>query len=138
MGDPSRSIDIPLWIDYELYTKVEVQNTVGESNMWLFDMDSDSSAAYNFGAIVADREFIYLLDRFNRPIVPKEAHTGEAHTGEAHTTGGTGTEGNLLHIHARALNKPSLMYYYSSPGHDPFEKGGDFKRGYPYSLREGG
>ena len=125
-GDPERVVEVPSWVDYELFTKVEVEKAVGEGMMYMFDMDGDSIAAYNFGLIVADRELVYFIDR---NFVPVRAKTEPGQT--------QAPDDNLLLVHARALVRPSLIYYYNSPTHDPYGVGSDFKRGYPYSLREG-
>eukprot|EP01034_Spumella_vulgaris_P040795 gene40795-50483_t len=129
-GDPHRMIAIPDWLDYELYTKLDVIKAVGEKDSWIFDMDSDGPAAANFGFIVADRQFIYILDK---DCVPINEHHGKQSDG-FHLSG-------LFRSHANNLQRPSAPYYYNSA--DPYTSrdgttsSTDYNRGHPYFLREG-
>ncbi len=126
-GDPDRFVAIPEWADFELYTSRDVERAVGK-DAWLFDMAGDSSAAANFGFIVSDRHFVYVLDRDCVPI-SEVSSAGEVVLSE------------LFRSHANNLMRPSTPYYYNN--HDPFlaasEQGStaDYVRGFPYSLREG-
>ena len=124
-GSSSRQVELPSWCEYELYTKVEVEAAVGSDNLWMFDMDSNSPYAANFGFLIADRDFVFLLDLDSIPVMV-EGNANKPNTSH-----------NLLHLHAKHLLKPSLIYYYNSPDHNPFTETTDFKRGYPYSLRQG-
>lgn len=127
-GDPERFITIPAWVEYELYNKNDVEKAVGSKNMWIFDMDGNGQQAANFGFLVADREFVYLVDRFS---IPREASSSMQQEIGSHY------KYNMLHMHARQLLKPSLVFYFQNPNNNPYSRSSDFLRGYPYSLREG-
>jgi hypothetical protein len=127
-GDPGRFITIPEWVEYELYNKNDVEKAVGSKNMWLFDMDGDGQQAANFGFLVADRDFVYLVDRFS---IPREASSSMQQEIGSHY------KYNMLHMHARQLLKPSLLFYFQNPNNNPYARHSDFLRGFPYSLREG-
>ena len=127
-GDPERFVTIPAWVEYELYNKNDVEKAVGSKNMWIFDMDGNGQQAANFGFLVADREFVYLVDRFS---IPREASLSMQQEVGSHY------KYNMLHMHARQLLKPSLVFYFQNPNNNPYSRSSDFLRGYPYSLREG-
>jgi reversibly glycosylated polypeptide/UDP-arabinopyranose mutase len=118
-GDPNRTISrIPTWLEYELYTKTEIERDVGKDRMWIFDIDANDFTAANFGFLVSDRDFIFLLNAHMKPII------------------NSNDPGELLRIHALNLMKPTVSSYYNN-GHDPYQRGKDFVKGYPYSLRDG-
>ena len=129
-GDGSRTVEIPAWVNYVLYTRKDVKNAVGTENAWIFDMEHDTLAALNFGFIASDRDYIYVIDRDTVPVV-----------GGNEPAAGPLIPHDLFLSHALNLRKPSLPYYYSPL--DPFKNGGfdtghaDFGRGYPFSLRGG-
>jgi hypothetical protein len=118
-GDPDRLVKLPEWLDYELYTKKDVERDVGTDKAWIFNMDGDDNGAMNFGLIVSDRDLVYLLDRRVKPVFRE---------------GGDAME--MLRIHALNLLRPSIPSYYNNRM-DPYNDHQDFIRGYPYSLRDG-
>lgn len=154
-GDPSRLIEIPSWVNYELYNANDMQKTVGKDLMYLFDIYSDNSAALNFGFLVADREYVFVLDKNYMPAfetlsASKKRKMNLTHTalnGESSSSSlGGGVAGgvnnrfheyNIFHAHALNLNKASFPFYFDSPLHDPHRDDADFLRGYPYSMRRG-
>eukprot|EP01038_Epipyxis_sp_PR26KG_P008289 gene8289-11219_t len=124
-GDPHRFITIPDWVDYELYNKIDIIASIGD-DAWIVDIENDGPQGYNFGFLVSDREYVYLLDRFCVPIKPPpNASEGES------------LKYNIFRLHAMNLVRPSTPFYYHNPHKDPFKNGNDFPSGYPYSLRDG-
>lgn len=125
-GNPDRDIRVPEWVTYELYSKTEMIKLF-PNDMWLFDADSNDLSAYNFGFLIADREFVYLLHPNVIPIFIEGRDPLE-----------------LLRIHALNLLKPSHYNYWNNgvdPSHNPDSKdylqGSDFVKGFPYNLRDG-
>lgn len=128
-GDPERSIAIPNWLNYELYTSKDVRRAVGDLE-WLFDLDEDGqkgdssgvSSAANFGFLVSDRDYIFLLNR-HTPIsaVSKENEKNEL---------------SVLLQHVDNLIMPSAPYYFNT-FFDDYKHSGEMPSGYPHSLRDG-
>ena len=119
-GDPSIHIELPSWLEFELYTRLDVQKTLGDL-AWIIDMNvSDSSSARSFAFMASDKDYIFVLDRFMLPVVDSS----------------TGKIVNVLEGHLQQLLTPSDPYYFNS-FHDPYQKNNDFIRGYPYLLRGG-
>ena len=67
----------------------------------------------------SDKEYVYVMDRYSLPV--KDAD---------------GRILNPLDGHAQQLLAPSDPYYFNTL-QDPFQKGSEFSRGYPYTLRWG-
>ena len=127
-GDPDRFIEVPHWVEFELYNKKDVEKAVGAQNMWIFDLDGNGQQAANFGFLVSDRDLVYLVDRYSIPRDLSPSMQAE---------NGSNYKYNLLHTHARHLLKPSLVFYFQNPSNNPYSRSSDFLRGFPYSLRDG-
>ena len=136
-GDPTIRIEIPSWLEYELYTKLDVQKTLGEL-AWIIDMnDSDSSSARSFAFMASDKDYIFVLDRFMLPMM--DVSTGKLVNSPCTCAGPSPspcTCVNVLAGHLQQLLTPCDPYYFNS-FHDPYQKNNDFVRGYPYLLRGG-
>jgi hypothetical protein len=146
----SKELSLPSWMRYELYTKKEVERDFGKENSWMFgfpssDSSSDTrqgkddegelSAAVNYGLLVSDRDFVFILHPSIKPIFSTSPFSSPL---------------DLLRKHAMNLLKPSFPLYYHNH-EDPVqqvkdnkkkksqtEKGKkDFQFGVPYSLRDG-
>ena len=119
-GDPTIHIEVPSWLEFELYTKLDVQKTLGDL-AWIVDMnESDSSSARSFAFMASDKDYIFVLDRFMVPMIDVS----------------TGKLVNVLEGHLQQLLTPSDPYYFNSFD-DPYQRNNDFVRGYPYLLRGG-
>lgn len=121
-GDPDRQITVPSWLKYQLYSKREIERDLGPENAWMFGFNSDADddlSAMNFGLLVADRDFVFLLHPSVRPKFVDEKGAMD-----------------FLRAHANNLLKPSVLTYYQEDT-DPYHHESDFVRGTPYSLREG-
>jgi hypothetical protein len=138
----NEDLSLPTWMRYELYTKKELERDFGKENSWIFGFSSSSSsassqsnegeeddenelsAAVNYGILVSDRDFVFILHPSIKPIFLSSPL-------------------DLLRKHAMNLLKPSFPLYYHN-NHDPVQdkknrKEGkkDFGFGVPYSLRAG-
>jgi hypothetical protein len=129
-GDPTRTITIPNWVEYELYTKTDAMRsleriipsiTVDFHSLFDFDSPNPSLASLNYGFLVADRDFIFILNSHTKPNFSISSADDPL---------------ELLRIHAFNLLKPTVSAYYNN-GHDPYQNGKDFLRGTPYALRDG-
>ena len=118
-GDPNIFLTIPSWVNYELYTKLDMEKTLG-ADAWIIDASSDSTSSKSFGCMVAKREFVFFLDIGTIPTVDEK----------------TGALINPLQNHMKNLLTASHPYYFNTQ-YDAFRPGTDFGRGYPHTLREG-
>jgi hypothetical protein len=129
-GDPTRTVTMPTWVEYELYTKTDAMRslekiipsiTVDFHSLFDFDSPNPSLASLNYGFLVSDREFIFILNSNMKPKLSVSSADDPL---------------ELLRIHAFNLLKPTVSAYYNN-GHDPYQNGKDFLRGTPYTLRDG-
>ncbi len=142
-GNPNRQINVPDWLEFELYNKKDIDRSFTKLSIGLskpphnidtnpfstkltgvspmFDLTKDTWTAVNFAMLVADRDFIYLLDRHMKPVFRPDRNPLE-----------------LLRLHAMNLLKPTSSgggYY--NYGYDAFHRHFDYWKGVPYSLRDG-
>ena len=111
-GDPGAHIEVPGWVDYELYNHNDIEKTLG-SSAWSMISRRDASIR-NFGFLASKKRYIWTLDDDCYPI--------------------NGV--NVPRVHLRNLitnSTPSLF----NTLYDPYRLNADFVRGYPYSRRVG-
>lgn len=77
----------------------------------------------NFGFLVSQKDYVYTLDDDCLPATRE------------------GPKGRLIRVnaaleHINNLKSPATPYFFNTL-YDPYAKGSDFVRGYPYSLRQG-
>jgi reversibly glycosylated polypeptide / UDP-arabinopyranose mutase len=111
-GDPSKILNIPTWLDFELYNHDDIKKSLGE-DAWI--ISSKDASIRNFGFLVSKAKYIYTLDDDCRPI---------------------SKDSNALKKHVLNLQRNSTPYFFNTL-YDPYHPGADFVRGYPYSLRDG-
>lgn len=115
-GDPDKFLEIPDWVDYELYNRKDIEAVVGEK-AWAFS--KRDASIRNFGFLVSNKTYVYTIDDDCLPALD-----------------GRGFMINPLALHLRNLKTPATPYFFNTL-YDPYADGADFVRGYPYSLRSG-
>ena len=115
-GDPDVHLEIPDWVDYELYNRNDIKQALGK-NHWI--ISSKDASIRNFGFLVSKKPYIYTIDDDCRPAMDKDGYLI-----------------NPLNLHLKNLLAPSNPYFYNTL-YDPYNEDSDFVRGYPYSLRNG-
>jgi len=117
-GAPGVRIDIPGWVDYELYNRRDIEAALGD-RAWI--ISSRDASIRNFGFLASQKRYVYTLDDdcTPAPLAP----------------GGYGTV-NALAQHLRNLATPATPHFFNTL-YDPYRAGADFVRGYPYSRRPG-
>lgn len=115
-GDPSKHLEIPSWVDYELYNRNDIKKALGEEE-WI--ISSKDASIRNFGFLVSKKPFIYTIDDDCLPAKDNDGNTV-----------------NPLAMHLHNLQTPSHPYFFNTM-YDPYATNSDFVRGYPYSLRGG-
>ncbi|CAF2463298.1 unnamed protein product [Rotaria sp. Silwood2] len=116
-GDPDKFLRIPLWADYELYNRRDIEASLGKENQWI--ISSQDVSIRNFGFLVSNKTFIYTLGDDCLPA--QDAN---------------GNNINAIQRHIQNLVTNSTPYFFNTL-YDPFREGSDFVRGYPFSLRRG-
>ncbi|KAK1273368.1 Alpha-1,4-glucan-protein synthase [UDP-forming] [Acorus gramineus] len=115
-GDPSKTIRVLQGFDYEFYNRNDINRILGPKASCISYKDG---ACRSFGFLISKKKYIFTID--HDCFVAKDP---------------TGTEINALEQHIENLLKPSTPFYFNTL-YDPYRKGADFVRGYPFSLREG-
>jgi reversibly glycosylated polypeptide/UDP-arabinopyranose mutase len=115
-GDPSVHLEIPDWVDYELYNRDDIKEALGD-DQWI--ISSKDASIRNFGFLASKKPFIYTIDD---DCLPATDNNGELV--------------NPLEVHLQNLMSPANPYFFNTL-YDPYSSGSDFVRGYPYSLRKG-
>eukprot|EP00804_Cyclotella_cryptica_P022070 CCRYP_019735-RB/>CCRYP_019735-RB protein AED:0.00 eAED:0.00 QI:81/1/1/1/1/1/2/1040/700 len=115
-GDPGKHLEIPEWVDYELYNRDDIKMALGEDE-WI--ISSKDASIRNFGFLISKKPFIYTIDDDCLPAKDSK-----------------GNIVNPLAFHLRNLQTPSHPYFFNTL-YDPYASNSDFVRGYPYSLRGG-
>ncbi|CAF1036084.1 unnamed protein product [Adineta steineri] len=116
-GDPNKVLEIPKWVDFELYNRRDIDNILGKHQSWI--ISSHDASIRNFGFLVSNKTFIYTIDDDCLP---------------ARTPTGARMDALLRHIQNLITN--STPYFFNTL-YDPYREGSDFVRGYPFSLRQG-
>lgn len=110
-----KEVKIPEGFDARVYTESDIVNVVGPLNAPLF---SGYSSRY-FGYLVSNKKYIISIDDDCSPAKTKN--------------------GDLVDIvaqHVNNLKNPATPFFFNTL-YDPYQKGTDFVRGYPFSLRSG-
>lgn len=114
--DPDlKEVKIPEGFDARVYTESDIVKVVGSSNAALF---SGYSSRY-FGYLVSNKKYVISIDDDCSPAKTKN--------------------GDLVDIvteHVNNLKTPATPFFFNTL-YDPYQKGSDFVRGYPFSLRSG-
>ncbi|XP_074322752.1 putative UDP-arabinopyranose mutase 5 isoform X2 [Apium graveolens] len=113
--DLKEELEIPEGFDVQVYTKTDILKITGSSSSSLF---SGYSCRY-FGYLVSKRKYIVSIDD---DCVPAKDDMG-----------------NLIDAvsqHVQNLETPATPFFFNTL-YDPYRKGADFVRGYPFSLRNG-
>ncbi|KAL2642386.1 hypothetical protein R1flu_009973 [Riccia fluitans] len=115
-GDPSKTIKVPDGFDYELYNQKDVERILGPKASCISFKDS---ASRSFGFMVSKKKYIFTID--DDCFVAKDP---------------SGKDIDALEEHFKNLLTPSTPIFFNTL-YDPYRKGADFVRGYPFSWREG-
>jgi len=59
-GDPDIHLEIPEWVDYELYNRNDIVNATGKDRAWV--ISSKDASIRNFGFLVSKKPYIYTID----------------------------------------------------------------------------
>jgi reversibly glycosylated polypeptide/UDP-arabinopyranose mutase len=115
-GDPAKVIKVPEGYDYELYNRNDINRILGPKASCISFKDS---ACRCFGYMMSKKKYIFTID--DDCWVAKDPQGKDINAMEQHIT-------NLL--------TPSTPLFFNTL-YDPYRKGADFVRGYPFSMREG-
>ncbi|XP_062143956.1 probable UDP-arabinopyranose mutase 5 [Alnus glutinosa] len=113
--DLSEELQIPEGFNLDVYTKSDIDQVVGSSTSILF---SGYSCRY-FGYLISRKKYIISVDD---DCIPARD-----------------TKGTLVDIvaqHITNLATPATPFFFNTL-YDPYRKGADFVRGYPFSMRSG-
>ncbi|XP_024967850.1 probable UDP-arabinopyranose mutase 5 [Cynara cardunculus var. scolymus] len=113
--DLKEELKIPKGFDFDVYTKSDIDKLAGSSNAAMF---SGYSCRY-FGYLVSKRKYIISIDDDCSPAKDNN--------------------GDLVDIvtqHITNLRTPATPFFFNTL-YDPYRKGADFVRGYPFGLRSG-
>jgi reversibly glycosylated polypeptide/UDP-arabinopyranose mutase len=125
-GDPDTHINIPDWVNYELYNRVDINKALGDRS-WIFE----DTSIRNFGFLVSNRTYIYTLDVDCFPAAEPDSLNLFRRPRQK-----DGYVVNALEGHLANLVAPSTPHYFNTL-YDPYASSADFVRGYPYSMRDG-
>ena len=115
-GNPDTHLEIPEWVDYELYNRRDIEKALG-ADAWI--ISSKDASIRNFGFLVSKKLYIYTIDDDCLPALDMNGYAM-----------------NPLAAHLQNLLTPSNPYFFNTL-YDPYASNSDFVRGYPYSLRKG-
>mmetsp|Transcript_18772 Transcript_18772/g.52283 ORF Transcript_18772/g.52283 Transcript_18772/m.52283 type:complete len:351 (+) Transcript_18772:211-1263(+) len=115
-GDPQQKVDLPEGLDVDLYDTTDFERKLG-SKAWIFQ--GGSSCVRSFGFLFTKRRFIFTID--------EGCFVGKKPNGETI---------NALRQHVLNLITPATPFFFNTL-YDPYSKGSDFVRGYPFTLRQG-
>lgn len=113
--DVKGELKIPGGFNYDTYTKADMQQIIGPSNAVTF---SGYSCRY-FGYLLSKKKYIISVDDDCIPAKDNE-----------------GIQVDAIAQHINNLSTPATPFFFNTL-YDPFCKGADFVRGYPFSLRSG-
>uniref|UniRef100_A0A9I9D2P4 UDP-arabinopyranose mutase 5 n=1 Tax=Cucumis melo TaxID=3656 RepID=A0A9I9D2P4_CUCME len=108
-------LEIPDGFDLDIYTVQDINRIVGTSNSIKF---SGYSCRY-FGYLVSRKKYIISVDDDCAPAKDDK-----------------GMLIDIVEQHLLNLSTPATPFFFNTL-YDPFRKGADFVRGYPFSLRSG-
>ncbi|KAF5462768.1 hypothetical protein F2P56_018749 [Juglans regia] len=113
--DLSEELQIPEGFNLDVYTKSDIDRVVGSSTSILF---SGYSCRY-FGYLISQKKYIISVDD---DCIPARDSSGALV--------------DIIAQHADNLKTPATPFFFNTI-YDPYRKGADFVRGYPFSLRSG-
>uniref|UniRef100_A0A5B7AB60 Putative UDP-arabinopyranose mutase 5 isoform X2 n=1 Tax=Davidia involucrata TaxID=16924 RepID=A0A5B7AB60_DAVIN len=114
--DLKEELKIPGGFNVDIYTKSDIDRVVGSSSSTVFF--SGYSCRY-FGYLISRKKYIISVDD---DCIPARDN-----------------KGNLTDVvaqHITNLTTPATPFFFNTL-YDPYRKGTDFVRGYPFSLRSG-
>lgn len=110
-----KEVKIPQGFDVDVYTESDIVKIVGSSNATLF---AGYSSRY-FGYLISSRKYIISIDDDCSPAKTKDGYLVD-----------------IVSQHINNLKTPATPFFFNTL-YDPYQKGSDFVRGYPFSLRSG-
>lgn len=113
--DMKEELQIPEGFNADVFTKADITRVVGSSTSILF---SGYSCRY-FGYLVSRKKYIISIDD---DCTPARDSNGEIV--------------DVVAQHIANLKTPATPFFFNTL-YDPYRKGADFVRGYPFSLRSG-
>ncbi|KAG2693918.1 hypothetical protein I3760_08G117700 [Carya illinoinensis] len=113
--DLSEELQIPEGFNLDVYTKSDIDGVVGSSSSIVF---SGYSCRY-FGYLISQKKYIISVDD---DCIPARDSSGSLV--------------DIIAQHADNLTTPATPFFFNTL-YDPYRKGADFVRGYPFSLRSG-
>ncbi|XP_017418407.1 probable UDP-arabinopyranose mutase 5 isoform X3 [Vigna umbellata] len=113
--DLKEELQIPEGFRADVYSKADIERVVGSSSSIRF---SGYSCRY-FGFLISRKKYVVCIDD---DCVPAKDNAGYLVDAVAQ--------------HVSNLQTPATPFFFNTL-YDPFRKGADFVRGYPFSLREG-
>lgn len=112
--DLKEDLEIPEGFNVDVFTKSDIDRVVGSSST----IFSGYSCRY-FGFLVSRKKYIVSIDDDCVPAKDNE-----------------GSVVDIMEQHIVNLTTPATPFFFNTL-YDPFRKGADFVRGYPFSLRTG-
>ncbi|XP_062084227.1 probable UDP-arabinopyranose mutase 5 isoform X2 [Humulus lupulus] len=113
--DMKEELIIPDGFNVDVFTKSDMDRVVGSSSSILF---SGYSCRY-FGFLVSQKKYIVSVDDDCTPVKNDD-----------------GSVVDIVAQHIANLTSPATPFFFNTL-YDPYRKGADFVRGYPFSLRSG-
>ncbi|CAD6259202.1 unnamed protein product [Miscanthus lutarioriparius] len=112
--DMAENLQIPTGFDLKVYTKSDINGVLGASSINF----SGHSCRY-FGYLVSRKKYVISIDDNCLPVKDTAGSTVD-----------------VVAQHMANLKTPATPFFFNTL-YDPYRKGVDFVRGYPFSLREG-
>lgn len=112
--DLKEELQIPEGFNVDVYTKTDIDRLVGSSSILFYGY----SCRY-FGFLVSRKKYIVSIDDDCTPAKDKD-----------------GSLVDIVAQHVTNLTTPATPFFFNTL-YDPYRKGADFVRGYPFSLRNG-
>lgn len=112
--DMKEELKIPEGFNVDIYTKTDIDRLVGSSSILFYGY----SCRY-FGFLVSRNKYIVSVDDDCFPAKDKD-----------------GSLVDIVAQHVANLTTPATPFFFNTL-YDPYRKGADFVRGYPFSLRSG-
>lgn len=113
--DMDGELHVPEGFNVDVFTKSDINRMVGSSHSILF---SGYSCRY-FGYLVSRKKYIISIDDDCIPAKDNNGHIVD-----------------VVAQHITNLKAPATPFFFNTL-YDPYRKGADFVRGYPFSLRSG-
>ncbi|KAJ0972419.1 hypothetical protein J5N97_020378 [Dioscorea zingiberensis] len=112
--DMKEELQIPSGFDHQVYTKVDMEKVAGQTSINF----SGHSSRY-FGYLISCKKYIISIDDDCLPARDDQGFLVDA-----------------VAQHVTNLSTPATPFFFNTL-YDPYRKGADFVRGYPFSLRNG-